>query len=1130
MKTFNAIEVELANRNVIEAGAGTGKTYSIAILVLRLILEKNIPVQQILMVTFTKAAVAELETRIRDFIALAYQYAQTINIEDATIKDIVTASVVTLGSEKTQERLRDALALMDETSILTIHGFCQKTLQEFAFETQQVFGAETLSEEQFDELTTDSIHQHWRKYITPLKSELLEHILPYLDMNLLVKMVSASLSGKKFNLTLPPRPSLLDSAHQEELLEMLTLAEKEKADCWKSLCDEYSNNEVNYRSAILQDRDAKLSFEYITDPNEVIELIITRSKNKSKYLPKVFPNIVKNLTQWDEKVKMLESAQKKVVFIIFAYLTEHIKRDVDEKKNNKGLLSFDDMIDNLHEAVCLYAPDALIKGIQEKFKAVFIDEFQDTDRKQYEIFHRLFGPPSDTIVFMIGDPKQSIYAWRKADLFTYFKAVKEADNQFNMSVNYRSATTLINAFNHFFKPTADFDTFYFKGAADEIAYLPVQAPNPNDKGILALNGNEVTPISFHREVGDIPERVAIWIAELLSNPNYQIIKNNQSRSITPADIAILVRNNYEAPPIKAALAKYKIPAINKESEKILERQESQVLLTWLIAIESVKLSDINRAMLSSISGYRLTELNELNQDALVERFREWHSSWNSNGIYVTLQSVFACFELTRRLLAPDFENGERVLSNFIQLTEILHQTETRLQYRPADLISWLKKATEGNRMNGDEYLQRIESDENAIEIVTIHKSKGLEYNIVIAPYLELSANVNAKGISTFRDETGEFLYGAAVTFTDDQIVLIEDQLEQENRRLVYVALTRARYKCCIFTKKPSECSGTLGDFHAAISVEATPLIDEVTQLPNIQPNFIYQTGTRQLAQYETANNFLLKDVNWQKISYSYLNPEHGIRSTQTENQSSGSKSGYDQFIFYQLRKGAFTGNLIHYLLEHIDFTRPASWGNTIQHALRRMSPGLEETHEAGLHELINHLCKLSLPAEDKTISLPQIHRNHQIAELEFNFPIGEFHTQALADLSTPDTPFQLQKGKWQGLMNGKIDFIGMLENKFYIIDWKSNHLGNQIADYSAAGLQEAMDNNNYHLQYYIYLAALYKFLTLRMPNFDYDQHIGGVYYLFVRGIRSDAATGVFFRRPAKQQLINFMDILEKRKV
>jgi exodeoxyribonuclease V beta subunit len=257
-----------------------------------------------------------------------------------------------------------------------------------------------------------------------------------------------------------------------------------------------------------------------------------------------------------------------------------------------------------------------------------------------------------------------------------------------------------------------------------------------------------------------------------------------------------------------------------------------------------------------------------------------------------------------------------------------------------------------------------------------------------------------------------------------------------------------------------------------------------------------------------------------------LNPDHGVRALSAGSESAASKNAYDHFIFYQLRKGAFTGNLIHYLLEHIDFTQPATWSFTINKALQRMSPGLEETHGEGLYQLIEQLCTLSLTAGNHTFTLPQISRNHQMAELEFNFPVHEFQTRQLMELSTPDTPFHLQKGKsWQGLMNGKIDFIGKQGEQFYLIDWKSNHLGYEAASYNEPSLLEAMDANNYHLQYYIYLVALYKYLQSRLPDFDYDRHIGGVFYLFVRGIRSGASQGIFYRKPTHEQLLQFMNIL-----
>jgi exodeoxyribonuclease V beta subunit len=1124
METLVVTEVALEKSNVIEAGAGTGKTYSIAILVLRLILEKKLPVQEILMVTFTKAAVAELETRIREFIALAYQSAQGIPIEDETIRDIVAESINQQGGPASQQLLKDALALMDETSILTIHGFCQKTLQEFAFETNQVFGAEALSPEEQDEMSASRIHHYWRKYIAPLGNDLLEHINANLKLAVLEDMLKQALSGKQFNLPITPRTPLLDTGHQQELLATIQVAERDRDDCWDSLCDEFTNNKAAYRIAIQQNSYAKRFFSGIDDPNEIVSQI--NERKGSKYISIVFPNILRGLELWEEKNELLTKTKQQVAYRIFAHLIVAITQDLEELKSKQSLLSFDDMIDHLHRAICLTPSNELINTLHTKYKAVFIDEFQDTDRKQYEIFHLLFGPPSETVVFMIGDPKQSIYAWRKADLFTYFKAVKEADKQFNMSVNYRSAASLIEAFNHFFLPEASFDTFYFQGSPDAFSYLPVGSPDPNDKGQLELNGEAVTPIAIHREAGNMYARVAKQVADLLSNPGYQINKKNQPRKITPADIAILVRNKFQAADIKDALNRFNIPSINRESEKVLNRPEAFVLLNWLIAIESVTLSNINRALLSNITGYSISQLNELDEEALVERFRDWNTSWKAKGVYVTLQSVFACFQLTNRLLQPSVESGERLLSNYIQLAEILHQTETRLQYRPAELISWLQKATEGDQINGDEYLQRIESDADAIQIITIHKSKGLEFNIVMAPFLEISFDLKSDTMTAYRDTNGDFYYGNSVSFSDDQRQWVEIQQEQENRRLVYVSLTRARYKCYLFTNNPAECTGTLAVFLLAITKNPSPFIKEVTELPQIPDNFCYQATARPQARFEQAPDFRLRNTNWQKLSYSYLNPEHGVRALSAGSDSAASKNAYDQFIFYQLRKGAFTGNLIHYLLEHIDFTQSATWSFTINKALQRMSPGLEETHGEGLYQLIEQLCALAITADPHTFTLPQIRRNHQMAELEFNFPVHEFQTRQLMELSTPDTPFHLQKGKsWQGLMNGKIDFIGKQGEQFYLIDWKSNHLGYESASYNEPALQEAMDANNYHLQYYIYLVALYKYLKGRLPDFEYDRHIGGVFYLFVRGIRSGASQGIFYRKPSHEQLLRFMNIL-----
>ncbi|MFN9588931.1 MAG: PD-(D/E)XK nuclease family protein, partial [Bacteroidota bacterium] len=273
------------------------------------------------------------------------------------------------------------------------------------------------------------------------------------------------------------------------------------------------------------------------------------------------------------------------------------------------------------------------------------------------------------------------------------------------------------------------------------------------------------------------------------------------------------------------------------------------------------------------------------------------------------------------------------------------------------------------------------------------------------------------------------------------------------------------------------------------------MIETTDVLPDIPANYRYNSAATQLARFEQADSFVLKDKNWQKLSYSFLNYDPGIGHASDAPRTTVSGDDiYDQFIFQQLKKGAFTGNLVHYLMEHLDFSQPAYWSNTVSKSLQRMAPGLEATHTAGLVRLVEELSEVQLNARDASWQLRQLLPANRLTELEFNFPVQAFMTRELMSLSTSDTPFHLKDGQeWQGLMNGKIDFIGYHGGRYYIIDWKTNHLGYQTDDYGAVAVQEAMSNNNYHLQYFIYLSALYKFLQQRLPDFDYEQHIGGIY-------------------------------------
>jgi exodeoxyribonuclease V beta subunit len=470
---------------------------------------------------------------------------------------------------------------------------------------------------------------------------------------------------------------------------------------------------------------------------------------------------------------------------------------MEEYKQRNNLLSFEDMIVNLHRALTERENPKLVDALQRKYKAVFVDEFQDTDRLQYEIFQKAFG--TNTILFLIGDPKQSIYAWRKADIFTYFKAKEDVKYRYTMNQNFRSAESLIAAMNQFFIPAEGFDTFHFNNAADSIIYRTVDSPQPNTKGLLAKAETPVVPISITRvaKKEDICTTVAAQIIDLLTNPVYKIIKDGKERNITPSDIGILVRTKGQGKDIKATLSHYCIPAVTIDDTKVLQSAEAMLLLYLLEAMIDISRPGINKALLSPFTGYKPQQILHLDDEVTLSLFRKYRSMWQDDGVYTALMDFVADFDVRGVLLDPNTESGERIITNLFQLIELVHKVQTNKQFSPVELVSWLRRGIEGMETEGDEYEQRVESDEESVKIVTIHKSKGLEYKIVFAPFLDFVENKTFEFFSYREPVTGQYISIEKAKMTEAQQQLVREQNEQENRRLLYVAITRAVYRCYI---------------------------------------------------------------------------------------------------------------------------------------------------------------------------------------------------------------------------------------------------------------------------------------------------------------------------------------------
>lgn len=1044
---FDPKTVLLSGKNLVEASAGTGKTYSIAILVLRLLLEKEIKIQQILMVTFTNAAVAELEERIRRFTRSAYRAIDQDQKIDPDIQSVLQYAVETKGKEKTKQLLKSAANFLDETAIMTIHGFCQKTLTELAFETDQIFDSTLITNT--GEIIEDEVNKFWRRYITTLDLKILEPLI--------FKEVAGSKNEQKKE---PPlRESIINVVRSH-------LAGKEYLyfNCKK----EYENDE-----AFLKD------------------------------------------------IQSSADDFKSILIKIYCHAISTVSAAIKNFKLSKSILSFDDLISKMHRALSAEDNTRLIQQLQKKYKAVFIDEFQDTDRLQYEIFNTAFQ--NDTILFYIGDPKQSIYAFRSADVFTYFRARSGVNNVYAMNTNYRSSEKMIGAMNDFFLPVPGFDMFEFNSddEMEGIRYVPVNSPSPNTKGSLLKAGQEESGISIIRKKNDdeLMSLLQQQMYDLFEGP-YTISERGLTRPVHPSDIGILVRSHSQAKKVKESLSKIGITAVEVSEKKIFNSLQAKEIVFVLEAIRDVSRSNINKALLTSFTRFKIEDFKTTDDEKLIERFRAYKNCWNESGVYVAMSRFISDFNIAFDLLQNKPANGDRTLSNLYQLMEILHETEYYKKLDPEELILWLKRQIEEGA-DMDEYEQRVESDEESVKIVTVHSSKGLEYNIVIAPYLDYLIKRSAERIKSFRDPLTSKHFSARYCDLDDyQKQLAEQQEKQEFRRLIYVAVTRAVFKCIIFKSKRNDDSALRGLMTGKnLRFEVSTDVEE-----NLQPR-ISSTAKQEtfpvilpLPELQIAGN------NWTKMSYTMLAAD-SIYKIQTG--ISVSQSDYDEFIFKQLDKGHITGNLLHFILENISFSEADKWKYVIESAIKRFAPGKSDLYNENLVLLLNNLMNARLQTRGASFSLSEIPQNKRLHELEFDFPVTTFSPKVLNELSDVETEINVGfYSHLEGIMNGKIDLFFEQNGKYYVLDWKSNFLGNKLSDYDQNGLQKAMNEHNYHLQYLIYSVAVKKYLKSRIPDFSYERDFGGVFYLFIRGIRESSPNGIFYRLPASQQINRLETILD----
>lgn len=1143
VKKLNLFDLPLTGRTLIEASAGTGKTYSLAFIYLRLLLgigknsyPKPLDVSQILVVTFTKAATQELRSRIRQNI-----HELKIGLLQGKHDDPLYQQLIELINDHKVaiQKLNEAQQSMDDAAIYTIHSFCQRILTSHAFESGVLF-EQTLVTDEY-QLYLKVVQDFWRHYFIPLDkslaylvlsswqdpASLLVDITPYLNLELnnLVES-NADIAAK------------ISDFYTHNFQKIDALKKN-----WLNSVDEIANvitqsgvSKQSYNSRNLPNWLTKVSVwaEKVTNtfelPNELEKfrqsILITKTK-EGKIAPvhAVFQNIE------DLYIKPLDLRNQILMDIVAI-----VQKGIYIEKIKRGEISFDDLLLQLNRALRTKTGKRLAKSIATKYCVALIDEFQDTDPVQYQVFDRIYcNQNQDTGLLFIGDPKQAIYSFRGADIFTYLKAKQSVgENHFTMDVNWRSSSSMVNSVNQLFAYHEN--PFIF----ENIPFLPMNFAEKNRHKTLLVNNQEIDALTAYllpdevSTIADYQEHMANCCAKQIVSwlsSNSSIILNNQKeqRPVTSADIAILVRTGREAEIIQQKLASYGVKSVYLSNHNsVFSSTEAKDVLCILQAILIPENEAMLRlALMTSLFGQNMTELEQMTDDqdkweSLVEEFKQYQAIWQYYGVLVMLRRMMKKRHLAENILAR--QDGERILTNLMHLGELLQEAADELD-SPHALIRWLTKQIVNPDLNLENHEQRLESDENLVKIITIHKSKGLEFPLVWLPFI---AQYRTTDTQFYHNKENDYQPTYAWLLTEEIKQQIDDERLAEDLRLFYVAMTRAIYHCSIglaSLKKSRSAINYLLKNELRTIGNIGNLID--VELPISSEQYVSLTLSK---QFLSANVFQRKlSNNWRVTSYSELQKHNALITFNTDIindwdeyklESAIVEHVVEKYDIHHFPKGAYVGTLLHRMMESISLDNIDPLCNEIVNKLNLPPPWIAV--------LANWLYQvLTTKLNQDNLILSQVLKGKCINELQFYLPIRKaVSCDELDKLCKKYDGLSKQCPKLdfdtvQGMLKGFIDLIFEFEGKYYIVDYKSNWLGDSIEDYSQEALNQVMCEHRYELQYQLYSLALHRFLKSRLPNYQYQQHFGGVYYLFLRGMPQN---GIFYHLP-NQQFIEKLDIL-----
>ncbi|MBK8539985.1 MAG: UvrD-helicase domain-containing protein [Ardenticatenia bacterium] len=1295
---FDAFRTDVAGPRLVEASAGTGKTHAIGSLVLRLLVEDvgaapPPTIDQILVVTFTRAATGELRERIRARLvqagrllapsgpgAAAASPAPTPppppDPAEAEVRDWL-AGLSEEARQAAAVRLRRALRDYDEAAIFTIHGFCQRVLRDFAFESRVDFDAELVPDE--TALRRTAIHDYWALMAYDADPLALSWLMTSGRLNVEgLQKLGDALAGAPHLERVPAVPAALAegapgdlSPAPEAALAGWRAAWTAVVACWRqdgeaalallaaSAAAKAVHNGTYKADRILGDWRRQLDQGLAGDlPLVLGKELSARLQNLTRSQIETKTNKGKAAPQHPlfDACESLHQVRQETDAALAAWglelrhgLAVWLDRELPERRRRARQQSFDDLLQQLSRALGAVdgTGERLARRIRGRYRAALIDEFQDTDLLQDAIFRAIFQPPDGPpLPFLrIGDPKQAIYAFRGADVFAYLRAVAALadDGRHSLATNHRSDQGMVEALNALWLPVQRpflFQAIRYEpavarhgdrltpgGPALEIAYLPADIADHQANGKPAGKG---------RAERAAARAAAAAVAGLLRRPPLIAMPGRRPRPATAGDVAVLVRTNAQARRMQAALRVLGVPTVLQSDASVLDQAEAEAMRLLLAALlDPADAWALRAALVTPLLGLSAAEIEDLAADETawetwVERFREWQTVWRQRGFLPAFRQLLDGSHGARRLLGH--AGGERQLTNLLHLAELLHTVAVRQELGPEGLAGWLERVLEDAELRrqslGDTAQLRLERDAAAVRLVTVHRSKGLEYPFVFCPFLwagsQSRGNKDPRPIA-FHDLDGDQALRLDIAAEHGASAILAAGLEAlaEDLRLLYVALTRARHRCWLawgpladtasgalaylFTSAQLADQAPEGDAAedlerwrsgiaavAAAEVKAAaeagddpaadPLWGRLKALADAHPRLLRarRLGRGDLRAERLPPDAALAGPAGQarrsshpprrvlfRSSFTALargerfaaaaeeqdpdGPDHDAQSAAEATEPAETAVGsaraaadaVDRVPLADLVAGTRLGTGMHALLERIDFRGDgARWRQEAERLVaRRALPG--EALEPLLAALPT-LLSTALGVEERLgFRLADIDRADRRDELNYILPValqardGRFSPRQPGGGVTPaaiaavlerhpggampaDYPRRLRAlaaAPLAGWLNGSLDLVFRRrgeggEARWFLLDWKSNRLGERWADYAPERLTAAMAGHHYFLQAHLYALALHRHLTARLPDYSYERHFGGILYVFVRGVREGhPGSGVCFDRP-----------------